>query len=570
LPPEGKVRLRERLAAILAGEQTGRWPRPLLEYADDPLAFAVDGWGHDPRFYGDWLHDLEHVRSNGEFYDEQVDLILSVRDNVETIVPAANQMGKDYVAGFIALWAFLTHPVARIVCTSVREEHLDILFGEVVGWINRCKYRLRQDQGGPLIVNHRHIRKVGAGGVVCPTSYVTGTVSKKGEGMSGHHAPYALLLVDEASAMENEVLDHATGWSKRRYLFGNCWPTENAWRKAVEGGDVMVEGRCFRKVKRIEATQSPNVRLGLEEKARGVEPSGRVLVPGVLSWMEYCERMATFDEVAKTIKLLAQFYLGAQLLLFPCLWIDRAARMAEALRGRPRKAKGIGVDSGEGSANTAMAAVDEMGVIELVARKTPDTNVICGEIIAFLKKHQCDPRNVCLDVGGGGREHADRLRGMGYPVRTIAFGAAPTLELKRGQYQLRERKDVLEDRYAYVNMRAQMYHELSQLLELDGAGNPVGGMEVPNPRPGLPPIRHGFAIPAEYVELRKELAVFPKLTDGEGRYYLPPKNKKDPNSKVKTLVELIGHSPDLADSCALACHAMLHKPHRAVTECFGI
>jgi hypothetical protein len=73
----------------------------------------------------------------------------------------------------------------------------------------------------------------------------------------------------------------------------------------------------------------------------------------------------------------------------------------------------------------------------------------------------------------------------------------------------------------------------------------------------------GFAIPEHLLELRHQLAVIPKLYDEEGKLYLPPKDRKfgdQPNLNKKTLVELMGRSPDEADSLVLAVHGMLHEP----------
>ena len=71
-----------------------------------------------------------------------------------------------------------------------------------------------------------------------------------------------------------------------------------------------------------------------------------------------------------------------------------------------------------------------------------------------------------------------------------------------------------------------------------------------------------FAISAEYEELRRQLAVMPKETDEEGRAMMPPKNRKPGQDETnrKTLVELLGRSPDEADALVLAVHGMLHKP----------
>src|SRR5260370_41122549 len=71
-----------------------------------------------------------------------------------------------------------------------------------------------------------------------------------------------------------------------------------------------------------------------------------------------------------------------------------------------------------------------------------------------------------------------------------------------------------------------------------------------------------FGLPAQYSELRRQLAVMPKETDEEGRAMMPPKNRKpgQDETKRKTLVEILGCSPDQADALVLAVHGMLHKP----------
>jgi hypothetical protein len=52
------------------------------------------------------------------------------------------------------------------------------------------------------------------------------------------------------------------------------------------------------------------------------------------------------------------------------------------------------------------------------------------------------------------------------------------------------------------------------------------------------------------------------MRDQEGRLRMLPKSKRDPSSKEKTLTEIIGRSPDDADSLVLACHALLYEDVR--------
>ena len=97
-----------------------------------------------------------------------------------------------------------------------------------------------------------------------------------------------------------------------------------------------------------------------------------------------------------------------------------------------------------------------------------------------------------------------------------------------------------------------MAGELSLLLEPGGLGvNGFGGEK-------------GFAFPSGdsdpiYWKLRKQMAPIPKKYDA-GKLRLPPKHRR-PGMQAgeKTLVEMIGHSPDELDAVMLAVRGLLHK-----------
>jgi hypothetical protein len=54
----------------------------------------------------------------------------------------------------------------------------------------------------------------------------------------------------------------------------------------------------------------------------------------------------------------------------------------------------------------------------------------------------------------------------------------------------------------------------------------------------------------------------PCFTIPRGGCILPPKTKRNPKSTIKTLTEIIGHSPDEADALVLAIHAMSTETKR--------
>jgi hypothetical protein len=310
---------------------------------------------------------------------------------------------------------------------------------------------------------------------------------------------------------------------------------------------------CYRKVIHIAAEDSPNVQVALAQIRAGKMPTGKVIIPGVLPYADYVKRRATWDPVKQCIGLDGRFWEGTELLLYPPLWLNRAEQLARVLKGRPRKALSIGIDPGEGTANTAMIAVDQQGVVELLSRPTPDTNVIPGEAIAFFQRHDVHPRRVHIDAGGGGKQLADRLRAMGYPVRTVAFGEPATPPPRRGMVPLGEQERRKESRTAYKNRRAQMYGMLRDALEPVGEGSQERmGDPGEDAGQGKGP---GFAIPAEYTELRRQLSQIPLCYDDDGRLFIPPKRRRGPGGE-RSLEEILGGSPDEADALVLAVYGL--------------
>lgn len=295
----------------------------------------------------------------------------------------------------------------------------------------------------------------------------------------------------------------------------------------------------FRKIIRVKATDSPNVMYALEQERRGIKPDNDIIVPGVINWGEYTYRRKTWDKIRQCIGLDGEFYEGSEILLFPPDWLNLSEERFRRLPSK-RIAKAGGCDPAEGGDKTAMAAIDEYGLIELCSRKTPNTNDVYTEAVAFIRRHNIPPERFCFD-NAFGKSHADRMRAeLGWQVRTVPFGGSLADDLVRGVVPLKVRKDRVEERYEYKNRRAQMYGELSEMMD-----------------PSLPGIR--FALPAEEHELRRQLAPLPKKYDNEGRQILIPKqNHKDPDDP-NTMINLIGCSPDEADALVLAVHAMRHK-----------
>jgi len=348
-------------------------------------------------------------------YSKQREIMYSVRDNYETIVPAGNELGKDFISGLIVLWFFCSRRPCRIVTTSASGSQLeDVLWGEIRRFKDSAKFKL------PILYNHMRIKQVYNDGSPHPTSVLIGKVAQKGESMLGEHEarttknePTTLLVVDEASGVDDECYDMADTWTHRKLVIGNPFTCSNFFYRGVKEGNleseraVTGEEKLYRNVIKIKATDSPNIRLALAEIKAGKKPSHKELIPGLARYSDYLQRRKVWDSVRQCIGLDAEFYEGAETLLFPPEWLDKAERLNSIIGGssvedsscnlpaawlnrvrnvKRRVAKAIGIDPAEGKDSTCFAAVDEYGLIELISKKTPDTSFIYSLLLQYLPR----------------------------------------------------------------------------------------------------------------------------------------------------------------------------------------
>lgn len=217
----------------------------------DPIAFGT--------LHGDPLAFMSMAWPDAGLYDKEQEMVLSCRDSIETIVVAGNMLGKDYTVGIICPTFFIApqlfFPISyvrevesrrrpgydphtrRVVTTSVKDEHLDILWGEIGRHVKTCKLPLDD----LLYVTTHEIRFREEAEAKNPVNYLKGMVSKTGEGLAGHHAAYTLFACDEASAMDDMAYKAAQGWAKRIFLFGNPHDCSNSWRTNYEAGNVLAQ-----------------------------------------------------------------------------------------------------------------------------------------------------------------------------------------------------------------------------------------------------------------------------------------------------------------------------------------
>lgn len=199
----------------------------------------------------------KHLWPDTYFYNKQREIIDSVWWNDETVVPACNMSGKDFVAARIVILFFLTRQPCRIVTTSAKDDHLRVLWGEIGEAIRTASQPLLFKEGGPLIQTHHQLRRMWRG-IVCPISYTIGMVANGDSiaSMQGHHVahrgdgiPRTLFISDESSSVDDAYYRMSKTWANRMLIIGNVWPCSNFFYRAVEGdmatgdpgGDILAD-----------------------------------------------------------------------------------------------------------------------------------------------------------------------------------------------------------------------------------------------------------------------------------------------------------------------------------------
>lgn len=170
--------------------------------------------------------------------------------------------GKDWISGYIGLsffkWPQVYFPPSyvaevernraavgedphtrRVVTTSVRDDHLDILWAEISRWLRTCRVDLREGEDG-LFMTHHELRFKREAQAKNPVNYLKGlVVGPRAEGLAGHHAAYTLAVGDEASGLDDEADNQMRRWAKRLLYFGNPNPCQNFWRTNYQQGDLL-------------------------------------------------------------------------------------------------------------------------------------------------------------------------------------------------------------------------------------------------------------------------------------------------------------------------------------------
>lgn len=453
---------------------------------------------------------------------KQVEILESVRDNRVTAVRSCHAIGKSTIAALIVWWFFLNHPRSIVLTTATSNRQVKgILWKEVHAIARRAAAR-GTPFGGHLTQTRVSIDE---------DWWAWGFTSKDYDAtqFQGYHAPYVLVVVDEAAGVTHQVfegLDSAMSSGHARMLMiGNPTDASGDFAKAF----IRTDYARFA----VSAFDSPNfthygvtledIRTGKllesgvwKDKVTGPLPYPQLISPTWVrdKWIEWCGgRKEGEVDPRWQARVMGRFPEGGDDMLIPLSWVEAAHdrwndlnEAADAAHVWPKAQYRVGVDVarlGDDSTERAFF-LPGAGVREMRTSPKQDTMQTTGEIMSDARE---------LDVGEV-RVDADGL-GAGVYDRLVEIGPSFALVEIRGGMRA-------NDHERFANRRAEMYWQLREALD-PGGDAPIA----------LPPD----------TELTRQLVSIKWKLRSNGAILIESKDE---------IRARIGRSPDKADAVAYA------------------
>lgn len=324
----------------------------------------------------------------GDPWEKQEEILKAVRDHKRVAVRACHGVGKTKVAAWVALWFLYTHPNSKVITTAPTWHQVENLLWRE---IHAAHAASRIPLGGKVLQTQIELDK---------QWFALGLSTDKPERFQGFHAEDILLIVDEASGVQQYIFDAAEGFltsiGAKLLLIGN--PTQlsgefyNAFRSPL-----------YHKI-HISAFDSPNLKAGKIVRPYLVTPE----------WVE--DKRFKWGENSPLwySRVLGEFPEQGDDTLIPLAWIEAAQQRWFAEQdGGPIE---LGVDVARYGSDSTVIVVRKGNKASIVAQiYGQDTMEVTGRVIDALRQTGASIAKV--DEIGIGTGVVDRMKEQRYPVQ---------------------------------------------------------------------------------------------------------------------------------------------------------
>lgn len=319
----------------------------------------------------------------------QADLLRAIADPTKRriTVRSGHGVGKSTALSWAGIWFMLTRfPQKTVITAPTAPQLFDALFAEMKFWVNALPEFLKS------------LLEVTSERIVLRSqpeaSFVSARTSSKErpEALQGIHSENVLLLVDEASGVDEKVFEAAvgsmSGHSATTVLLGN--PTRSA-------GLFYASHHQLTDWTRFHVSGLGHPRVSEDFVRQIVETYGE-------------------NSNAYRVRVLGEFPLADDDTLIPTDLVDAA--MVRDVSEDPMSPLVYGVDPARfGDDSSVLCKRRGDWVYPLKSWSGLDTMSLVGAIVN--EANQDKPEEICVDSIGLGAGVADRLRELGYNVRDV-------------------------------------------------------------------------------------------------------------------------------------------------------
>lgn len=439
---------------------------------------------------------------------KQRKILRAIQRSKHVSVRSAHAAGKDYVAAVAALcFLYLNTPSKVIMTAPTNRQVIDIMMSE----LSKLYRNARTTLGGRLLTNK----------IVFEDSdwFLEGFKArdKVTEDWSGYHSPHLMVVITEATGVEQETFDAIegilTGDSRLVLIFNPNRASGEAYKSTKDPN--------FERFK-ISAFDCVNVR------------AKRILIPGQVDWEWVDDKVgkagwSTRIEKSEAkpenfdfkwgdcwyrpsdlflINVLGEFGRESEDSLIPYIWIEMANERWRKVAGIGNGPLRLGVDVAGMGVDKGVHAFKRGDVVEKFKIYSQQDHM---ETVGYIKNELVEGTEDEAEVDAIGE-------GAGVYSRLIEQGVnAKSVKGSRTAEGLTD----LTGQRTFINMRAYLYWAIRDALDPN-----LGGQLA------LPPID----------ELTQDLTSIHWVPKSNGKIIMEPKDK---------IKNLIGRSPDYGD--ALAC-----------------
>lgn len=348
-------------------------------------------------------------------------------------IVSGHGIGKSAISSMIILWFLFGRPDCQIACTSPGQEQLfDVLFKELKKWIDRMPATI----SSMYIWERSHIRMKES-----PQTWFARakTASKENtEALAGLHADWVLILVDEASGVDEAIYETMEGaltsGNTLVFLVGNGTRASGYFFDTHHKDSSRWQNYSFSSV------DSPRVDQKYVDDI--IEKYG-------------------IDSVQYAIRVQGQFPKedgmddSGYVPLFHEKQINVQYDFSTPLRFASNSV--LGVDpAGDGDDKTSWVIRDNFKAKKLFEEAKSTAKSIAERTMTFIEEYNISPRNVVVDAFGTGMD-------VGKEIAIASKGQINVTTVNMG-----DRCELERDKDVYLNKRAMCFYEAKKWMQNGG------------------------------------------------------------------------------------------------------